>query len=199
VDGAAWEHIWDMKIKPTKQPGKVQVELAAADTRLLAESGRAPFRLKKILVPIDFSECSRKALQYALPFARQFDAALTLLYVVEPIPYTGSEHYEMNLPLLEKQMREGAEKNLAELAEKEIGDRARVEKSVRSGRPFAEIINAAETRDIDLIVISTHGHTGLKHVLLGSTAERVVRHAPCPVLVVREQEHEFVAGGPSTA
>ncbi|HTD65875.1 MAG TPA: universal stress protein, partial [Candidatus Limnocylindria bacterium] len=62
---------------------------------------------------------------------------------------------------------------------------------VRNGVPFHEIAQAAATLKIDLIVISTHGYTGLKHVLLGSTAERVVRHAPCPVLVVRKEERDF--------
>src|SRR5438046_2829865 len=63
---------------------------------------------------------------------------------------------------------------------------------VRFGKPFQEICDAARGLKVDLIVISTHGYTGLKHAVLGSTAERVVRHAPCPVFVVREQEHEFV-------
>ena len=65
---------------------------------------------------------------------------------------------------------------------------------VRQGRSFHEIADAACTLKVDLIIISTKGYTGLKHALLGSTTERVVRHAPCPVLVVREREHEFVAG-----
>jgi universal stress protein A len=63
---------------------------------------------------------------------------------------------------------------------------------LRSGRPAYEIVEAAKRLDTDLIIISTHGHTGLKHVFLGSTAENVVRYAPCPVLTVREHEHEFV-------
>jgi nucleotide-binding universal stress UspA family protein len=63
---------------------------------------------------------------------------------------------------------------------------------VRFGSAFAEITEAARTLKADLIILATHGHTGLKHVVLGSTAERVVRHASCPVLVVREKEHEFV-------
>jgi Universal stress protein family len=64
---------------------------------------------------------------------------------------------------------------------------------VRIGRPFHEIVTLAEALHIDLIIVATHGHTGLKHVFLGSTAERVIRHAPCPVLVVREKEREFVS------
>ena len=63
---------------------------------------------------------------------------------------------------------------------------------VRAGQPYYEITTAAKELDVDLIVITTHGRTGLKHALLGSTAERVVRHAPCPVLTVREREHDFI-------
>jgi nucleotide-binding universal stress UspA family protein len=150
------------------------------------------FTLKKILVPIDFSECSKKALQYAVPFARQFGASITVLYVAEPIPFAGSEYYDVNVGQVEKQMREGGEKMLAELVKTELGSAVQTEIVVRLGRAWAEIVAAAESRDIDLIILSTHGHTGLKHVFLGSTAEQVVRRAPCPVLTVREQEHEFV-------
>jgi nucleotide-binding universal stress UspA family protein len=73
-----------------------------------------------------------------------------------------------------------------------IGDAARSTTLLRTGQPHTEIVEAARELGADLIVLSTHGHTGLTHALLGSTAEKVVRHAPCPVLVVREKEHEFV-------
>ena len=76
-------------------------------------------------------------------------------------------------------------------------DRYLVERTVVDyGRSFQLIVDSARMLKVDLIIISTHGYTGLKHVLLGSTTERVVRHAPCPVLVVREGEHEFIENQP---
>lgn len=185
-----------MKVKPSKKPGQVIVELDRKDSPMLAESGRsaaAPleFKLKKILVPIDFSECSRKALQYAVPFAKQFGASLTLLHVVH-INYAGAEYGPIDFPLLERQLQENGEKQIAALVKKHIGDQVPAETLVRTGRAASEIVEAARELDIDLIIISTHGYTGLKHVFLGSTTENVVRYAPCPVLTVREHEHEFV-------
>jgi len=148
-------------------------------------------RLQSILVPTDFSEPSAKALHYALALAKQFDAKITLLHIVEPIGATPDFAYNP-LVLETETVMASARKQLHRLIEKE-GIRPALIKStvVRNGVPFHEIAQAAATLKIDLIVISTHGYTGLKHVLLGSTAERVVRHAPCPVLVVRKEERDF--------
>jgi universal stress protein A len=143
--------------------------------------------ITSILVPTDFSKHSESALAYAIPLARQFGAKLTLLHVIEPI---ATPDFEVAFPLhLEnekaKAMCEGVLTRTAEkmALEPQLLDR----KLVRFGRPYNEIANAARTLKVDLIVIATHGYTGLKHTFLGSTAERVVRHAPCPVLVVRSQ------------
>ena len=184
-----------MKVKPSETPGKVVVEVASKDTAILAAAAvppASPFRLKKILVPIDFSDCSKKALQYALAFAKQFEASLVLLYVVEA-NYAGAEFGGMDYVLLEKESRETGQKLLADLAKNVVGSHAPAETLVRTGRPVMEITDVAKEKDVDLIIISTHGHTGLKHILLGSVSENVVRHAPCPVLTVREREHEFLA------
>lgn len=184
-----------MKVKPSKKPGQVIVELDRADEPILEESSQAAapaaFRLKKILVPIDFSECSQKALQYAVPFAKQFGASLTLLYVVH-INYAGAEYGPIDFPLLEKQLQENGEKQLAVLVKKQIRGQVPADTMVRTGRAASEIVGVASELGVDLIIISTHGYTGLKHVFLGSTTENVVRYAPCPVLTVREHEHEFV-------
>jgi nucleotide-binding universal stress UspA family protein len=85
-----------------------------------------------------------------------------------------------------------AERKLAELIKERIGNRVPNESLVRRGPAYSQIVAAARDLNADLIILATHGYTGLKHVLLGSTAERVVRHAPCPVLTVRDREHEFV-------
>lgn len=184
-----------MKAKPSRHAGEVVLELNRGDETLLekASGGRkpSPFRLKKILVPIDFSECAKKALEYAIPFAREHDATLTAIYVVPPV-YSAGEYGGVDYMRLEGESREYSEKRLGALLAKEVRGKAPAEIVVRNGPPAAEIIQAARDLPADLIIISTHGRTGLKHALLGSVAEHVVRAAPCPVLVVRETEHEFV-------
>ena len=156
----------------------------------------ALLHLRTLLVPTDFSESSRKAMHYALRLAQQFGSTLVLLHVIEPVypyPVDGLMHFpgELRDPNLER--RPETEKALTRLADSTArqGD-VPVRTAMRTGRAYDEIAAAAREENADLIVISTHGYTGLKHVLLGSTAERVVRHAPCPVLVVREHEHEFI-------
>lgn len=187
-----------MKIKPTAKPGRVVVELGRRDDSLLAEhppgaaAKAATLQLKKILVPIDFSDCSRKALQYAIPFARQFGASLVLLHVIQVSYAAGSEFGVVDVPVLERDLRESSEKELTVMAGEVVGHQVPAEALVRTGRPVQEIVEAAKQLEVDLIIIATHGRTGLKHVFLGSTTESVVRAAPCPVLTVREHEHEFV-------
>ena len=148
--------------------------------------------LKKILVPTDFSETSKKAVQYALRFAEQFGCEIALLYVVEPAtPMIGAPLVVE--PFTEKDEFSMAEKDLAVLAaESHTNGAHSVSSFVRVGHAPNEITKAAKDLDVDLIVISTHGYTSWRHFCIGSTAERVVRTAPCPVLVVREKEHEFV-------
>jgi nucleotide-binding universal stress UspA family protein len=152
---------------------------------------KTPFKIKHILVPIDFSACSKKALQYAWPLAKEHEAALTLLYVVPPAYGTG-EYGGIDYAQLEAAMRESGERELAKLAVDEARGVA-TDPIVRVGSPRREIIETARSLPADLIVISTHGRTGLKHVFLGSVAEYIVQHAPCPVFVVREREHEILA------
>ncbi|HRI12623.1 MAG TPA: universal stress protein [Verrucomicrobiota bacterium] len=141
--------------------------------------------IKSILVPIDFSPPSKQALDYAVSFAKQFQAKLTLLHVFEPI---ATPDFAASFPLVREydELMASAKRELDRLA-KTAGIPAETVAAteVRFGRSFHEIADAARALKIDLIIISTHGYTGLKHALLGSTTERVVRHAPCPVLVVR--------------
>lgn len=180
-----------MKFKPTHREGGVLVELSPKESQLPANVARPEFKLKKILVPVDFSDCSRKALQYALPFARQFNAKLVLLHVIEPfIPVP--EMTAVNFDAIRKQTHQAAQEEILAL-QKSIPAEVASEIVIREGSPHVEIALATKQLGVDLIIISTHGRTGLAHVFMGSTAERVVRHADCPVLTVREQEHEFVA------
>jgi len=153
----------------------------------------ATMKLKSILVPTDFSSSAGKALHYALSFAEQFGATITLLHVVEPAVYpTELGYIPVEIDALYKTMNTSARERLAKFATEQVPPPFRASTLVRVGTPYHEITTAAKELGVDLIVIATHGYTGLKHVLLGSTAERVVRHAPCPVLTVRERERDFV-------
>jgi universal stress protein A len=187
-----------MKIKPTTTPGRVTLELDPTDPELLSrvsdDGAEKPkeLKLKRILVPTDFSDCARKALQYALPMARQFGAEIVLVHVVQVSYFPGGELGAIDYALLEKELREGGQKQLEEWIRREIGEDIPSRMLLLSGQPVREIAETARKEEVDLIILSTHGRTGFKHLLLGSTAENVVRYAPCPVLVVRENEHEFV-------
>ncbi len=145
--------------------------------------------LKNILVPLDLSEMSLKALRYAVPFTEQFGGKITLLHVLKPpactsdFPYPGPGGLD-HLDVMERR--------LEKIRHAEIPEDVPVEFMVRQGFAFENIIQAAHDIHADLIVASTHGYTGLSRVLIGSTAENIVRRAPCPVLVVRELETEFV-------
>lgn len=185
-----------MKAKPARKEGSVILELNRRDDPMLNAANRpgaaSAFRIKNILVPIDFSECSRKALRYAVPLALEHEAAIVLLYVVPP-PFASSEYGVTDYAELQENMSAHAATELATLAREEIGNAISTRLEVKTGTPASVILHTAKELDLDLIVISTHGRTGLRHVLLGSVVENVVRRAPCPVLVVREEEHEFLA------
>jgi len=180
-----------MKIKPAKEAGNVMLEVGPGESRLLAKQAESSpvFRLKRILAPIDFSECSSKALQYAVPFCAQFQASLTLLYVIE-IPYGNPEVPLIDLDQWQAEMRQNGERKLMGLSKGEGFRSIATEPIIRMGSPYREILQTAKDKEIDLIVLATHGHSGFSRFIMGSTAERVVRHASCPVLVVREHEHE---------
>jgi nucleotide-binding universal stress UspA family protein len=179
----------------TSDPSAIGATAAAADPASAAPEPVPPaapnIRLSRILVPVDFSVSSRKALQYALAFAHQFGARLLVVHVLE-LSYLGTGLGEIEVPLLENELRENALEHLEKLMTAVVRGTVPCEAQVLGGRPWEEIGGLAKAQEIDLIIMGTHGYTGLKHVVMGSTAERVVRHAPCPVLVVRELEHEFV-------
>jgi nucleotide-binding universal stress UspA family protein len=150
--------------------------------------------LRRILVPTDFSKHSQNALTYGVALAEKFGAALHLLYVVQDLAVFVPDGIGVAAPTLppSEQFMTGARDALARAVRENDLDRLHPVCEVREGNPFYEIIQYAKEADIDLIVMGTHGHTGLAHVLLGSVTEKVVRKAPCPVLTVRHPEHEFV-------
>jgi nucleotide-binding universal stress UspA family protein len=186
-----------MKIRPNRNSG-VALELGPDEpaipvAREDSERATSPlFKIRRILVPIDFSSCSKKALQYAIPFAKQFEARLSLLYVGQGY-YLLPELASAELSTYKLSERADTAAKLATFATKEIPPTIAVDILVRNGQPALEIADVAQENGADLIIISTHGYFGIKHVWFGSIAEQVVRHASCPVLVVRESEHEFLA------
>lgn len=180
--------------QPTRRTSSASLSRSRKSS-LRKKAAASPLRLtiKSILVPTDFSAASEKALAYAVPFARQFGAKLSLLHVVEPI---ATPDFARSFPLAMEsgQVLAACKRHLKRIIKGlNIESRLLGKTLVCHGRSFNEIANVARKRKMDLIIISTHGFTGLKHALLGSTTERVVRHAPCPVLVVRPREREFVS------
>jgi len=146
-----------------------------------------PLPVKKILVPVDFSDCSLFALHYAVNLAKQVDASLLLVHVASSLLAPPEmEYVHLDLKKFQAEVEKHASAKLAAIAQKEIPATVHASPIVRHGTPWEEITRTAKDRKADLIVIGTQGHTGLKHVFLGSTAEKVVRFAGCPVLVVRE-------------
>lgn len=143
-------------------------------------------RFKSIVVPVDFSETSIKALDYAVALAKEFDARIHLVHVLE-FPAIFNNASNPSYVLWNKEAKRLATERLAELIGAKVNKSIQADYEVRFGRAFQTIDDAAREQKADLIVIGTHGFTGLKHLLLGSTAERVLRHAPCSVLTVCSQ------------
>jgi nucleotide-binding universal stress UspA family protein len=150
--------------------------------------------LHRILVPTDFSKSSANALTYGSAFADKFGAELYLLHVVQDLALFVPEAIMLAPPMVPPveqfvaAARAALDRAVRDLATANV----RIIPEVAEGTAFEEIIRFAREKNIDLIVMGTHGHTGLKHLFLGSVAEKVVRRAPCPVLTVRHPEHEFV-------
>ncbi len=149
-------------------------------------------QIQRILFPTDFSNGARAAMDHALSLARDYKAKLILLYVIQDISI--AEWYipsSLSVADLVADMQKSAELEMEKLAKEvssKVGD---VEKMVVRGVPFVEIIKTAKEKNADMIVIGTHGRTGIDHMLFGSTAEKVVRKAHCPVLTVRMAGKEF--------
>jgi nucleotide-binding universal stress UspA family protein len=148
-------------------------------------------RFHQILLPTDFSEASRPALHYAAAFAQPCNSEVTLIHVIEPPPYP--EFGYAHVPLKEARLKQAVTSKLNVSCRELSQGGIRASQVIRTGSAFREISEQAREQSADLIVIGTHGRGAIAHALLGSTAERVVRHAPCPVLVVRQRERDFVA------
>jgi len=141
--------------------------------------------IRHIFPPTDFSDYSKKAISDAFELARTFGATLSLLHVLEPSPYLG----EFTLPTMGEELLGDLERQasaaLAQVLPEAQQAKIEVTRAVAIGSPAQKIVETAEAEHVDLIVMATHGRTGLSHLLIGSVAERVVRTAPCPVLTIR--------------
>lgn len=149
------------------------------------------FQIRTILLPTDFSECAGYALSYATSLARQAGAQIICVHVIEPVvPTVGYTGMAEPLPIadISEQLEDSAERELPKIAGCEECAGLEVEDVIAHGDAASEIVRVAGERKVDLIVIASHGRTGLGRILFGSTAESVVRHAPCPVLVVKPPE-----------
>ncbi len=152
-------------------------------------------KLKKLLVPTDFSESARHALTYGISFAREYQAELVVLHVVENLTVGyASDLFPVPMAEVFQEISGYAKAELAKLGAVAREKKVQVVEQVVQGKPSAEIIRFAKETEVDMIVLGTHGKGMLDQALFGSTTERVVRRAPCPVLTVRLAEHEFVDG-----
>jgi len=153
----------------------------------------AALQLRKILLPTDFSGCANYAFPYAAGIARATGATIICVHVVEPIvPAVGYSGLADPMPIadISDQLEDSAERELPELADCDDFNGLEVEEVIVHGDPAAEIVRVAGEHEVDLIVVSSHGRTGLGRIIFGSTAEAVVRHASCPVLVVKPPPQE---------
>lgn len=145
-------------------------------------------QIRTILLPTDFSECGNFAFSYAASLARMFGASIICVHVIEPmVPTVGYSGMTEPLPIADitDQLEDSAERELPKIAEREEFAGLKTEEVIVHGEAASEIVRVAKDKNVDLIVVSSHGRTGLGRILFGSTAEAVVRHAPCPVLVVK--------------
>jgi nucleotide-binding universal stress UspA family protein len=144
--------------------------------------------IKRVLAPTDFSAHSTGALRYACGLAERFGAELHLVHVLSEIVPAGPDPLLMPVmpPTFYRENEDRAKETLQNLLDPSWGKPRALVTAVRWGSPVDEIVDYAREKAIDLIVIATHGRTGLSHVLLGSVAERIVREASCPVLTLRD-------------
>lgn len=184
----------DLIVTPTHgRTGLKHVFLGSTAERLVQHSPCPVFVARKnerqsintILVPVDFSDCSLTGLKYAIAFAERFAARIIVLHALDlGYAYTADGYAMYDISVLQDSARKAAEKQMQKFIRAARFGSVKFETAIEIGLSVWEICEFAQNHDIDLIISATHGWTGLKHVLIGSTAEQVVRHAPCSVLVV---------------
>jgi nucleotide-binding universal stress UspA family protein len=147
---------------------------------------------KEIIVPTDFSEHSLRALDYAVEIADRFGSELKIIYVIEPLLQAADVSWtSVDFEQLNETHKLSAEKQLQQLVDERLPQDLPADTKILFGKPFVEILKYAKKENADLIVMATHGRGAIAHILMGSTAEKVVRKAPCPVLTVKHPKHIF--------
>ena len=149
------------------------------------------YNIQKILFTTDFSEYSLYALNHATAIAEKFNAELTLIHVIQPTITPADYAWVGPPPNLPDEHETQYRESLSQIIEEHVPKNIKTDTILVYGAPFREIISAGRKRGMDLIIMATHGLGGLSHVLFGSTAEKVVRKSPCPVLTVRHPKHKF--------
>ena len=144
---------------------------------------------KKILFPTDFSESAENASHYAISLAQKYGGKIYAVHVIEPFTYTVD--FGIDYSAQYKEMETSAKKLLNEIVASLKKSKIDVEGVLLSGEPFVEIIKYAKKKQVNLIIMATHGRTGIEHMLMGSVAEKVVRKSPCPVLSIKKAGQTF--------
>lgn len=149
------------------------------------------FNVKNILLPTDFSKLSLSAAQHAVDLAKQYGAKIHLMHVIEKTPPILTIHsLDLSEEKIIKSIEDDARESLNSTAAKLRESRADIQTVLKKGLDYEEIVNYSQQNGIDVIVIATHGRTGILHTLIGSVAEKVIRYAKCPVLVITPTDNE---------
>lgn len=143
----------------------------------------------KILFPTDFSESAENASRYAMSLAKKYGSKVYVIHVIEPFTYTTEFGIDFSAQL--KEMEASARRLLDDIVASIKRNNLDVESVLITGEPFVEIIKYARKEQVDLIVMATHGRSGIEHMLLGSVAEKVVRKSPCPVMTIKKSGQTF--------
>jgi nucleotide-binding universal stress UspA family protein len=158
------------------------------------EKGRCQMiSIQGVMVPVDFSKESILAAKFGASLAEEYKTKLYVLHVMEPV-HPSLRGYIVDFEQFQQRMIAQAKEDLENVIPKAVKDRIPVEFILEIGHPSYVIVEKAKELGVDVLVIATHGRTGLSHVLLGSVAEKVIRHAPCPVFVIRNPKDKYVYG-----
>jgi nucleotide-binding universal stress UspA family protein len=146
-----------------------------------------------VMVPVDFSKESNLAAKFASSLAEEYKTKLHVLHVIEPL-HASLRLHVADFDAFQQKVIDQAQEDLGNVIPSSMKKRLEVEEILEIGHPQHVIVDKAKELGVDLIVIATHGRTGFAHVLLGSVAEQVIRHAPCPVFVIRNPKDKYVYG-----
>ena len=168
-----------------QSPRRKAVRRPVAPRPKRAGRKRGKISVKRILVPVDFSAHSRKAVPYAAGIAVMYGAEIELLHVVEPMAFVEDLVLPSSIAMLDRKHRNKAAEALEKMADELVPPTVKRRLKVILGHVYPEILKEADKSHADLMILNTHGYTGLQEFFMGGTAEKIVRHAHCPVLVLK--------------